>query len=367
MIVLGALALLGWLLIFLFIHKGVVGYSTRPEVSDQCGPDSISVVICARNEASNIQSCLRSIVDQRDLKCTVQVILVDDHSDDETLPLARDLMQAHPEVKFDSLSLKANTGKKAALKQGIERANGDVLYLTDADCVLHPHTLRQLNMQMDRLVAFGPVLYQSSGFWERLQAAENLNNQAVTQAFMQWKHPIMANGANMMFTAQMKEAYLKTLDSGTVSGDDVFFAQSLSSDSYAYVRAHEAAVITQPATSWAALVQQRLRWSAKSKHYDSIIARVFATMVWGVNMLFVLLFLWPTIAPQHILWVCFLFLIKVLMEFAFHRHWFQFFGHRHRFIDALALSLIYPFYVTGIGLLSILDVRYQWKGRRHKA
>src|SRR3954470_21457558 len=60
----------------------------------------ISVIIAARNEEQNIPTLLQSLQDQQYPKHLYEVIIIDDHSTDNTWPL---LQENH----FDGLQLKA--------------------------------------------------------------------------------------------------------------------------------------------------------------------------------------------------------------------------------------------------------------------
>lgn len=361
--------LLGWLIVFLVVHRGWMRY--RPVAAME--PDrsiSLSIVICARNEAESIESCLQSILDQEFLPDSAEVILVDDHSTDATFERASDFMNEQDRVRFMMLSLEEGEGKKAALRLGLEHATGEIIVQTDADCCYEKHAFGHLLgalLETDTQVVFGPVFYRWNSFFTRLLATENLNNQCVTQAFVAKGRPIMANGANMVFRRSQLEPYMTTLNSRISSGDDVFFAQSLSNKAIVCLRDEKAAVVTRPPKTFGELINQRLRWSAKSKHYTSGTAKWFASFIWLLNGAFVLLYLSPIIFPLWFFWVVLLILIKTWMEFMFHRYWFQFFGVRHRVIDALALSLTYPFYVTFIGLAAVLGVGFQWKERFYRA
>ncbi|MEX2115522.1 MAG: glycosyltransferase, partial [Bacteroidota bacterium] len=55
----------------------------------------VSVIIAARNEESNIGSCLRSVCTQSYPSVNYEVLLVDDHSEDRTRDIAATMAQEH--------------------------------------------------------------------------------------------------------------------------------------------------------------------------------------------------------------------------------------------------------------------------------
>ena len=90
----------------------------------------VSVIIPARNESLRIKPLLES------LKCyknDVEIIIVDDHSEDETGSLASSYGY---QVVIPKERPKGWKGKPWALDQGVSHAKGDILVFLDADTIL---------------------------------------------------------------------------------------------------------------------------------------------------------------------------------------------------------------------------------------
>jgi cellulose synthase/poly-beta-1,6-N-acetylglucosamine synthase-like glycosyltransferase/peptidoglycan/xylan/chitin deacetylase (PgdA/CDA1 family) len=100
-------------------------------------PPGVSIIVPAYNERVGIAACIRSLVASDYPR--LEVIVVDDGSDDETAAVVRALDLA--EVR---LIRQANAGKPAALNRGIAAARYDVLVMVDGDTVFEAATLRQL-------------------------------------------------------------------------------------------------------------------------------------------------------------------------------------------------------------------------------
>jgi rSAM/selenodomain-associated transferase 2 len=111
-------------------------------------PESISVVIPARNEAASITATVRAARAVPEVK---EVIVVDGESSDDTVRLAREL---------GCRTLESPAGRGSQLRLGAAEATGDVVVLLHADTELPPHAGRALlNCLRDSTVVGG-------GFWK---------------------------------------------------------------------------------------------------------------------------------------------------------------------------------------------------------
>jgi len=81
---------------------------------------SVSVLICAKNEAEGISRIIESVKPY-----ATEIIVIDGHSSDSTADIAR---AAGAKVWLDN-----GRGKGDAYKVGIEKASGDVVVFIDAD------------------------------------------------------------------------------------------------------------------------------------------------------------------------------------------------------------------------------------------
>ncbi|MCO4805886.1 MAG: glycosyltransferase [Flavobacteriales bacterium] len=360
-------ALLIWALVFFWIDKGVSA-SERVGTSDPSDePESFAILIAVRNEEELIQFCLASIEGQEWLPKNTTVYIVDDHSADETAKVIEDFSRTS-KLSIQVLPLLEGVGKKAAIRHGLSRISEELLYLCDGDVLLQKGTI--INMfrtlqQSNCSVAFGPVVYEEEGLLTKVLAAENLNTQLVSEAFLNHGNALMVNGANMMIQGSMKGRFAATLESRLASGDDVFFAQSLSQNEYVSGYYREHAVIARFPKTSAMFFAQRVRWASKSSNYSKFINRGFAGLIFGLNLVSVSVWLLLPFIDGHF-WL-FLFLFgKWLVEFSFHRKWFHKYAFHHSPLSSIILTICYPLYVSIIGAASIIGIGFNWKGRTYK-
>lgn len=143
-------------------------YAPLPE-----GP-SLSIIIPARNEAANIERCVRSIL-QASYQ-PLEVIVVDDRSSDGTAGIA-EWVAAAPESRGRLRVIRGTDlpegwyGKPWAIIQGYRAATGDLLLFADADTWqdpdLIPRAVTALRNEHVDLVSVLPRQEMES-FWERL-------------------------------------------------------------------------------------------------------------------------------------------------------------------------------------------------------
>jgi glycosyltransferase involved in cell wall biosynthesis len=101
----------------------------------------ISVVICTRNRAKNLERCLQAIFDIR-FDGSWEIIVVDNGSSDDT-PAVIDYMQSQSAVPFQSL-LELRPGNSAGRNAAIQFARGAVVFFTDDDCIVERTILTEL-------------------------------------------------------------------------------------------------------------------------------------------------------------------------------------------------------------------------------
>ncbi|MEO5904299.1 MAG: glycosyltransferase family 2 protein [Gemmatimonadaceae bacterium] len=134
-------------------------------------PPLVSVVIPARNEARNIEQCLRSVLTNAYPK--LEVIVVDDHSTDDTGDIARGVAAGDSRViVIGNANLPDGWfGKQWACVNGAKASHGEIICFADADTKQSSDLItRSVNAIQRR----GADLFSVAGrqelgsFWERL-------------------------------------------------------------------------------------------------------------------------------------------------------------------------------------------------------
>lgn len=100
----------------------------------------VSVLLPAWNEGRMLERCLASLL--AIAEPPIEIVLCAG-GDDGTPAIAARIAAANPD-RIVLLRQEAGEGKQAALRRCLARARGEVLYLTDADCVVPAATLRAM-------------------------------------------------------------------------------------------------------------------------------------------------------------------------------------------------------------------------------
>lgn len=242
--------------------------------------EGASIIICAKNEARNLERNLPKILSQRYSneagKPMYEVIVVNDASGDDTEQVLYDLSQRYGHLWSVAIAPDAPRdlpGKKYALSKGVQHASHNLLLLTDADCV--PASDNWLALMVAPLQA-GKEIVAGVGKYE---AANGLLNAFIRwetlHSFLQWScyaidgKPYMAVGRNLACT---KQALLKAQASEVwgklPSGDDDLLVREVATaDNTAIVCRPEAFTLSPAKQDWAAYVQQKQRHLSTGKYY----------------------------------------------------------------------------------------------------
>ncbi|MEQ9188179.1 MAG: glycosyltransferase [Cryomorphaceae bacterium] len=366
MIFIHAASLLCWIGFLFWIHKKIKPFSEEGEIITTFD-ERVQVLIAFRNEAENLEACLLHLNASKGFQNKLSVLMVDDHSDDQSLEVIKASARHCSNLSIEILPSQGK-GKKAALLTGVAHVKEGWIFLTDADCFVRPTTIGSLHsaaVRSDADAVFGPVLYKVGRFWDRLLAYENLNTQTVSEAFVSIGKPTMVNGGNMLLHTSLLPVYLQSLKNGRTSGDDVFFAQALDKVQFSGAYSEVSAVDTRAPENFKALIQQRIRWASKYPAYRGVMLRMLPAFIFLLNALFVTIwFAWITASSWLNVWLL-LLVLKWLIEFSFHHYWFKKYAFRAPILDGLILSALFPIYFLWVGMASLVLKRFQWKGRSY--
>ncbi len=133
----------------------------------------ISIVLKILNEEDNIADLLDSLVIQEG---PIEIVIVDADSDDRTHEIVSDYMERYP---FIHLHIKRGS-RGVGLNHGLSLAQGDVIALTDGDCIANPNWVSSIRHTMTAGASMmaGRSINIGLKAWEELDRVE-LNYKGV--------------------------------------------------------------------------------------------------------------------------------------------------------------------------------------------
>lgn len=336
-----------------------------------------SIIIPARNEEKNIIGCLSSICANN--YSHFEIIVIDDHSTDNTFELVNQYAKIDPRIhvwKMDNLLPKSeqlNAYKKKAISLAIEKASGDYIITTDADCTVGKEWLSSFANKLDHSQAkfiAAPVRFIDNGsFLDKFQCLDFMSLQGITIASVSAGALSMCNGANLCYekSAFFEVGGFKGVDN-LASGDDMFlmfkFVKRFPS-SVQYLFSSRAIVDTLPMPTLSDFVNQRIRWASKSSSYDDkrVIAVLLVVFLTDLSLLISpFCFLFATNKTFLLIWLIAL-VVKTSVEIFFMKPVATFFQQKYLLKWFVLMEPFHIVYTVVLGILGKTK-KYKWKGRQ---
>jgi len=361
----------------------------KPQATNYKPQTRITVIIPARNEQEYITACLDSVCRLAYPAELLEVLVVDDHSTDNTASIVR----SYQSKNIKLLSLKdfvqddLNSYKKKAIEMAIANSTGELIVTTDADCMVQEHWLGVIaafyEQYQPQFIAAPVAISCSKKFIELFQALDFMTLQGITGASVHKKIHSMCNGANLAYTKKAFEAVggFTGIDH-VASGDDMLLMHKiykLHPDKVMFLKSKEAIVETAPVHTVKEFFNQRIRWASKSDTYDD--KRIFAVLllVYLVNVLLLVLpiasiaihttlniSIYPCSFECTIweLWI-WLLILKTITELIFLMPVAKFFG-KHKMLWVFPfMQPLHIVYIVIAGWLGKFG-SYNWKERKVK-
>jgi cellulose synthase/poly-beta-1,6-N-acetylglucosamine synthase-like glycosyltransferase len=333
---------------------------------------SVTVVVPARSESKNIGQCVQAVLGQDYPSAKLELIVVDDHSEDGTVEVALAAAAGDPRFRLIHSSQQQGVAyKKAAVSQGIAAAKGEIILCTDADCHFGKDWVRSMMAHFGEKTGMlsGPVQLEGKGIFEEMQALEFMGLVAVGAAAIESGAPTMCNGANLAYRKAVFEQVggFEGIDH-IASGDDELLMHKIAYESeweVGFAHSRDAVVRTAAQPDWKSFRQQRIRWVSKSRQYKQqritwVLVLSYLAMA-GLPILSILAFFWPIAG-----WCLLINLgLKMLGELAVLYQAARFFGKLQLLKWLVPEQLAHIAYVLWVGLAGN-QKSYEWKGRQVK-
>lgn len=342
--------------------------------TDPIDKRSVSVIIPFRNESENIKFLLESLVEQTYPRDLFTIYFINDHSTDNGKIIIENFAIHNGELNIEILDLEeGKKGKKAALQKAYQKVHSDIILSTDADCILPLNWIKtSVKAFEDREIQMlcGGVKLQNGNTWiEQFQAVELMSLIGSSAAGIQAEQAIMSNGANLAFRRSiLEEIDFSQLKTQTASGDDVFLLMEIQkkfgpkSISFEFNPNHW--VISRPMTSFEELVQQRIRWTSKSKKYQNPFQIFVSLIVFLSNLGIPILFIWSLFSLKITFYLILYWLLKMVIDYVFIKKVAEISNQSFTFSMFMNTAIIYPFFISYIAIIGQF-ADFKWKDRKY--
>lgn len=231
---------------------------------------SVSVIICAKNEAHNLQLHLPHILEQDYFN--FEVVLVNDNSTDDTLKVMQSFKEKHSNITI--VNINGSSNKKRALTKGIEAAKNEYILLTDADCKpLSKHWIKSMSAHFsskkDIVLGYGGYTRYKWSLLNDLIRYETVFTALQYFSFAKLGHPYMGVGRNLGYKKSVftKNGGFQNHQHILSGDDDLFINQVATKNNIALCTDTDSFTISKPKTSFSDWFKQKRRHITTANHY----------------------------------------------------------------------------------------------------
>lgn len=342
----------------------IKGFRKKLKTNENFEP-TVTIIVAARNEENNIRNCLNSLVQIDYPKEKLEIIIVDDYSTDRTGEIIDEFTDRFSFVKkvIPTERIIPKPGKTNAIVNGIRNSKGEIIFTTDADCVVQPTWIKtQLKYFTDDVgVVTGFTLQKSYSQFTGMQNLDWVYLLTVAAGTINLGLPLSCIGNNM---AYKRDAYnwvggyenIKF----SVTEDFALLHKIHKHTNYNVVFPTEpdGINISEPCPDWKTLYRQKHRWGVGGLDAPLI---GFVIMFWGwlSHFLILLQIFWGTTLTLS------LTLLKFFSDFIFLFIPLKKFKMVEQLKYFFAFEIYFILYVLVLPIVVLLDKKVIWKEREY--
>jgi poly-beta-1,6-N-acetyl-D-glucosamine synthase len=332
----------------------------------------VSVIICAKNEYSNLKRNLTLFLEQD--YTDFEVVLVNDCSDDDSDFLLRKFSEQYPHLNVVTIKQNVNffSGKKFALAVGIKSAKYDHVLLTDADCT--PKSRRwiyemQKNFSDKKQIVLGYSGYEKrKGFLNKLIRYETIYTAIQYLSWSLSGSTYMGVGRNL---AYHKELFFKnkgfTSHYHISSGDDDLFINQVARHNNACIEIiPESQTFSVPKLKFSEWARQKKRHYSTGKLYrkkHKIMLGFFpiSNFLFYAALVFLLVRLVPDLSFYNIILAASFFIIKTASQMFIFKKCMKRLDEKNLLLISPLMDFIFVFLNPLIAFSNLLVQDNKWK------
>ena len=331
---------------YIGVYARVLFYKLAPEPRDL---PPVSVIICARNEETNLEKNLPTVLEQDYPE--YEVIVVNDGSSDDSDMVITRLQQKYQhlqatEIKNDQ---KFTHGKKLAVTLGIKKAKYDWVLFTDADCYpAGKNWIRSIakNFNDKTSIVLGYGGYKARrGLLNTLIRYDTLTIALQYFTYALGGFPYMGVGRNLAYRKQL--FYENKGFAGHYhlnSGDDDLFVNKTARKHNTRVQiSSESSVVSEPHKSFLQWFKQKRRHLTTAFYYRKktkwrLLTEIYSRIIFYFFFVLSLIFF-----PEYLLYIVGIFVFRGVLQLIVYKNLMNRLNEKNILLPSLFLDIFIPF------------------------
>lgn len=320
--------------------------------------EEITLIVPFRNEINNLPNLLRDLRKQE--KLPHKFLFVNDHSSDEGSALIKNQFN---EFDLEVLGLPDDrSGKKEAIKYAMDHVTTAYCLTLDADVKLEKDYFMDLELLEEADMWILPVRMSGKSFFSQLASIDFTLSNILNRCFTIFKRPVLASGANLLFSVGSYKEAAVTDHFDVLSGDDMFLLRDFRANDFdvRITADSRLSVSTAAPSNFKEWIDQRVRWISKTQRVGDIVPLVFAIINFAMGYFFYLVMIlllasdgWEAI---------YLLLFKLFYDTLLMAPHFLADRNERALILLPLYNLLLPLYSLVLGILSMVYTP-RWKDR----
>src|SRR5215204_5509175 len=246
----------------------------KPKTKDKSQQHPVSVIVCAKDDASNLAKNLPGLLVQT-YPTTHEIIVVNHNSQDETKYLLEEFLKTFKSLHIVTLSQEAKgiPGKKYPLSMGIKEAKHEIVLLTDADCVpaseFWMHKMQDgYDEQTEVVIGYG-AYHKQPGFLNKIIRFETFHSALQYLSLALAGQPFMGVGRNLSYkkTLFFNNKGFSSMNHVPGGDDDLFINLVANKDNTRVVIDPEAFTLSEAKKTFGQWIRQKNRHFTTGKYY----------------------------------------------------------------------------------------------------
>jgi len=262
----------------------------------------VSVIVAVRNEEQSIRACLESLARLRYPPSHLKVLIADDGSSDGTRQIASEFTSRYPHfscIRIDQEPV-GLSGKAHAIAQGIEEATGEIICLTDADCRVPSHWVREMVAHFTDEVGLvgGATLLDEPGerlpMFEKVQSLDWGYLLSVGAGLTGVGLPVSLLGNNLAFRRAAYDAVGGFRGVPFSVTEDSALVRTIVSRTpwkARFVLSPNSLIVSRAKPNWREFYDQRKRWAIGARHLG-LVGKAVSGLAVATHLTLPLALLW---------------------------------------------------------------------------